>query len=130
MRLFQRPPRREVLLIAGAAIVAFAVTLGILGARVRARSERVQQYQREETARSRKPPVLTPAEMTLSVDDFLLPQAPAPSRDTGFVPYRPRLVRWSPQAVSAYWIPPRQIAIDIIAAINDQAMQRLLEKVP
>jgi hypothetical protein len=130
VRLFQRLPRREVLVIAGAAIVAFAVTLGILGARVRGREDRVQQYQREEKARTQKPPVLTPAETTLSVDDFLLPESPAPSRGTGYVPYRPRLVRWSPQAVSAYWISPRQIAIDIIASINDQEVQRLLERVP
>jgi hypothetical protein len=130
VRLFQRLPRREVLVIAGAALVAFAVTLGIMGARVKARSERVQQYQRQETVRKQKPPVLTPAETALSVDDFLLPESPAPAGGTGYVPYRPRLVRWSPQAVSAYWISPRQIAIDIIASINDQAVQRLLEKVP
>ena len=130
MRLFQRLPRREVLIIAGAALVAFAVTLGIMGARVRTRADRVQQYQREETARAKKPPLLDPAEMTLAPEDFLLPEAPAPSRDTGYVPYRPRLVRWSPKAVSAYWVSPRQIAIDIIASINDQSMQRLFEKVP
>jgi len=130
VRLFQRLPRREVLVIAGAAVVAFAVTLGILGAGVKGRADRAQQYQREETARNKKPPVLTPAETRLSADDFLLPESPAPARATGYVPFRPRMVRWSPQEVSAYWISPRKIAIDIIASINDQAMQRLLEKVP
>jgi hypothetical protein len=130
VKQFLRLPRREVLVIAGAAIVAFAVTLGIMGASVRARSLRARQEQSAEIARTRKQPMLAAEEMTLAPEDFLLPDLQLPVKEPAYIPYRPRLQRWNAQVAGAYWVAPRQIAIDIIAAINDQAMQRLLEKVP
>jgi hypothetical protein len=130
VKQFLRLPRREVLVIASAAIVAFAVTLGIMGASVRGRSLRAREEQRAEQARARRPPALAEEEMTLSPEDFLLPDLRAPQAEPVYVPYRPRVQRWNAQIAGAYWVAPRQIAIDIIAAINDQAMQRLLEKVP
>jgi hypothetical protein len=116
--------------IAGVAIIAFAVTLGIMGARVRGRSFRAQEAQRAELARTQKQPALSSEEMTLAPEDFLLPDLRAPVQDLAYVPYRPRLQRWNAQVAGTYWVAPRQIAIDIIASINDQAMLRLVDKVP
>jgi hypothetical protein len=130
VKQFPRLPRREVLLVAGAAVVAFAITLGIMGAGVRSRSRGTQDVQRAETAHAQKPPALKLEEMTLSPEDFLLPDLRPPLRESVYVPYRPRIQRWNAQVAGAYWVAPRQIAIDIIASINDQAMKRLFEKVP
>jgi hypothetical protein len=117
-------------MIAGAAIVAFAVTLGIMGASVRGRSLRAREEQRAELARTRRQPALAAEEMTLSPEDFLLPDLKTTTPEPAYIPYRPHLRRWNAQMAGAYWISPRQIAVDIIASINDQAMQRLFEKVP
>jgi hypothetical protein len=130
VKLFQRLPRREVLVIAGAALAAFAVTLAIMGAGVRARSQRTQAEQRAESPRAQKPPVLSPEEMTLAAEDFLLPDLGVPPKEPAYIPYRPRLQRWNEQVAGAFWVPPRTIAADIIASINDRAMQQLFEKVP
>ena len=110
MKQFLRLPRREVLLVTGAAVVAFAITLGIMGASVRSRSRRTQEAQRTEAARSKKPPALSAEEMTPSPEDFLLPDLRPPLRESVYVPYRPRIQRWDAQVAGAYWVAPRQIA--------------------
>ena len=130
MKQFLRLPRREVLVVAGAAVVAFAITLGVMGAGVRAHSRGNQEAQRAEDARAQKPLALSAEEMTLSPEDFLLPDLHAPVKEQSYIPYRPRMQRWTAQVAGAYWVAPRQIALDIIASINDRAMQRLFEKVP
>jgi hypothetical protein len=119
-----------VLVIAGAALAAFVITLAIMGAGARARSQRTQAVQREESSRAKKPPALAPEEMTLSAEDFLLPDLGVPAKEPAYVPYRPRLQRWNEQVAGAFWVPPRKIAADIVASINDRAMQRMFEKVP
>jgi hypothetical protein len=130
VKQFLRLPRREVLVIAGAAVLAFVITLAIMGAGAANRARRVRAEQREEMAHARKAPALTPEDLALAPEDFFLPDLRAPKQSFPYVPYRPRVQRWNAQMVRAYWIEPRQIAIDIIASINDQAMQRLFEKVP
>ena len=130
MKQFLRLPRREVLVIAGAAVLAFVITLAIMGAGAANRTRRIRAEQREEIARAQKPPALTAEELALTPEDFLLPDLQVPEQSFRYVPYRPQVQRWNAQMVRSYWIEPRQIAIDIIASINDQAMQQLFEKVP
>jgi hypothetical protein len=130
VKLSLRLPRREVLIIAGVALLAFVVTLAILSSSAGSRSARRAREARQELERNHPQPVLSAADLELAPDDFLLP--PAPSVDTGlsYVPFRPRLERWSAEMVGKYWIPPRDIAIDVLVSVNDENMRRLLQDVP
>ncbi len=129
MRPFRRLPRPEILIIAGAGLAAFVITLTVLavrtGADVRARAAALIREQ--EAARGG--PALSAQELALSPDDFLLPDRPAP-REPAYVPWRPRTPVWTREMIDRYWLPPRQIATDILGSVNDQSMQRLFEKVP
>jgi len=94
------------------------------------RARRRAQEARQELERTRTPPVLSAAELELTPDDFLLPPAPTVDTRLSYVPFRPRLERWSAEMVGKYWIPPRDIAIDILKSVNDANMERLLQGVP
>jgi hypothetical protein len=119
-----------VLAIAGAAVLAFVITLAIMGAGAAGRARRIQAERREEMTATQKRPVLSAEERALAPEDFFLPDLPVAEKSYHYVPYRPRVQRWNAPMVGSYWIEPRQIATDIVASINGQAMQRLFEKVP
>jgi hypothetical protein len=128
VKLFLRLPRREILIVAGVALVSFIVTLAILGSSAGSRARRAQQA-RQELEKTRTGPTLSAAELELTPDDFLLPPAPAVTTDLSYVPFRPRLDKWSAEMADRYWIPPRDVAIDVLKGINDENMKRLLQDV-
>jgi hypothetical protein len=125
-----RLPRYEILIVAGVALLAFIITLSVMASSVGARSRRRAQEARQELERPRTPPVLSADDLALTPDDFLLPQAPSMNTDIPYVPFRPRLDRWPAEIAGKYWIPPRDIAIDVLRAVNDENMKRLLQGVP
>jgi hypothetical protein len=127
---FVRLPRFEVLIIAGAALLAFVITLVVVASSSGARARRVAAEVAAERLQHEKPPALTPEELALTPEDFLLPSFEPVARSLEYVPYRPRLQRWNPELVDKYWIAPRDIAQEIVGSINDQNMQRLFQKVP
>jgi hypothetical protein len=131
VKRFPRLPRYEILIIAGVALVAFVVTLSVMASSTGARARRRAVEARQETERSPTPkPALSADELELTPDDFLVPQPPAADTALSYVPFRPRLERWSEEIAGKYWIPPREIAIDVLRSINDQKMKRLLQDVP
>ncbi len=118
-----RLPRREVLLVAAAGVLAAVVTLIVLVASFNAQERRAS---RPEAA------VRTgtgPAQAELSVDDFLLPSVHPVDAVPDYYPFRPRLPRWSRENVEKFWVSPRQIATDAIGTINDRNMESIFEKV-
>ena len=130
MKQFLRLPRREVIIVAGAALLSFVITLSIVASGARGRLRSAEEAQRAEKGRAQKPPALSSEELSLTADDFLLPKLTPLGTSPTYTPFRPRLPRWSRHMVAAYWISPREIALEIIASINDANMQRLFEKVP
>jgi len=130
VKQFLRLPRREVLIVAGAALLSFVITLSIVASGARGRLRSAEEAQRAEKGRAQKPPALSSEELSLTADDFLLPKLTPLGTSPTYTPFRPRLPRWSRHMVAAYWISPREIALEIIASINDANMQRLFEKVP
>ncbi|MGD0725714.1 MAG: hypothetical protein ABSB63_09130 [Spirochaetia bacterium] len=129
MKQFLRLPRLEVLIIAGASVLAFIVTLAVISSSGGARTRRLAAEERQALERTQKPPALTPEELALAPEDFLLPLPQSPEETPHYVPFRPRLARWSAEVVGKYWIPPRQITLEVLQAANDQNMRRLFEKV-
>ena len=124
-----RLPRREVLVVLGLGLAAFIVTLSVLASRTSAdvRGRAAQALKEQEAANPG--PSLTTQELALAPDDFMLPDEPG--RGTpAYVPWRPRTPVWTREMIDRWWIPPRAIATDILGTANDQAMQRLFEKVP
>ncbi|HEY9593860.1 MAG TPA: hypothetical protein VHE79_05245 [Spirochaetia bacterium] len=130
MKLFNRPPRFEILVIAGVALLSFVITLVVVAASSGARARRVAAAAAAERQQNAKPPLFSPEELAITADDFILPASPATDRSLDYVPYRPRLPRWSRELVDAYWVPPSDIAAEIVGTINDQNMERLFQKVP
>ncbi len=125
----RRPPRREILIVAGLGFAAFAITLSVLASRTAADIRGRAAAQLREIQASKLAPPLTSEELALSPDDFMLPQEPA-ARAPSYVPWRPRTPVWTKEMVGKYWIPPREIAADIVGVLNDREMKRLFEKVP
>ena len=127
MKRSLRLPRREILIIAGLALAAFVVTLSVLAARTAAdvRGLAASQLRQQQAGRG---PSITATELALSPDDFMLPPEPA-ARAPSYVPWRPRTPVWNREMIGKYWIPPREIATDILGTLNDRAMERLFDNV-
>ncbi len=130
MKQFLRLPRREILIVAGVALIAFIVTLLVMIPGSAARARRRAADQRQEAAAAKKPPSLSPAELALTPEDYLLPPAPRVDYALHYVPFRPRLERWPAEVAGKYWISPREIAIDALESVNDRNMERLFQEVP
>ncbi len=118
------------LAVAGVALLAFVITLAVLASSAAARSRRQAAQAAEESARAQKQPLLTAEELALSTEDFILPSLDRPAVKLEYVPFRPRLTRWSADIAAKYWVAPRDIASGIIQSVNDQNMERLFEDVP
>ena len=118
------------LAVAGVALLAFVITLAVLGSSAAARSRREAAQATEESARSKKQPLLSAEELALSSEDFILPPLDRPAAKLKYAPFRPRLTRWSADLAAKYWVAPRDIAAEIVQSINDQNMQRLFQDVP
>jgi hypothetical protein len=128
VKQFPRLPRAEILVITGVSVLAFVITLAVVSSSSGARTRRLAGEERQALARTQKPPALTPDELALTPEDFMLPPPPPAEKTPRYVPFRPRQAQWSPETVKKYWIPPRQVILDILQAANDQNMQRLFEK--
>ena len=129
MKPFPRLPRVEILIITGVSVLAFVITLAVVSSSGGARTRRLVAEERQALAHTQKPPALTPDELALTPEDFMLP-VPQPAEKTPrFIPFRPQQSQWSAETVRKYWIPPRQVTLDLLQAANDQNMRRLFEKV-
>jgi hypothetical protein len=121
-----RLPRREVLGIVALAALTFAVTLAVMlsrtGADTRARAEQARRDQEKNTTA----PPLSQAELALSPGDFLLPSAPS-APTTSYIPWRPRAQRWTADMVAPFWVDPKVVAAEILAAVNDRAVEGLFD---
>jgi hypothetical protein len=119
-----------VLVVAGVALLAFVITLVVVASSAAGRSRRAAAQAMEESARAKKQPILTTEELALGAEDFILPPFDRPEPKLEYVPFRPRLTRWSADLASKYWVAPRDIAVEIVESINDQNMERLFQDVP
>jgi hypothetical protein len=119
-----------VLAIAGIALLAFVITLFVVASSAAGRSRRAAAQALEESARAKKRPLLTTEELALGAEDFILPRLDRPEPKLEYVPFRPRLSKWSADLASKYWVAPRDIAAEIVETINDQNMERLFQDVP
>lgn len=127
MKQFPRLPRAEILVITGVSALAFVITLAVVSS---SRSANVRRRAVEEQqAHAQKPPALSPDELALTPEDFMLPLPHPAEKSPRYVPFRPRQAQWSAETVKKYWIPPRQVTLGILQAANDQNMRRLFEKV-
>ena len=110
-------------------MLAFVVTLTVMASSAAARSRRAADLARQDRQLGQKKPLLTSEELALSVEDFMLPAPPRPETEPRYVPFRPRLSRWSAELAAKYWVPPRDIAQEIVQSLNDQYVQRLFQDV-
>lgn len=126
MKLSLRLPRREVLIIAAAALIAVIITLAVLAGSSRAADRRrglnAPAAPASQRAEIREQP-------GLSLEDFIIPEAPRPSPLPRYYPFRPRIETWNPQLVEKFWVPPRQVAIDVLGAVNDRNMEEIFKDV-
>ena len=122
-------PRAEVLAVAAVAAVAFVITLAILAGSLASRERLAATRARQEAARAQKKPILTTEELSLGVEDFMLPASPSTDTQPRYAPFRPRLARWTAEQAAKYWVAPRQVATEIVESENDQLIQRLFQDV-
>lgn len=132
MKLSLRVPRFEILVIAAVSVLAVIVTLLILGARTGARERRAAQSaaQAQAQAQAQTAQAANAASQALTLEDFILPEAPGPLQLPDYYPFRPRLPRWSREQADRFWISPRQVAVDLVSAVNDRNMEELFKNVP
>jgi hypothetical protein len=116
-------------MIAGLAVVTFVITLSVLAAKTGADIRGRAAAALKEQQKSLQAPPITQAELSLQADDFIL--APSTSEPAqGYIAWRPKTERWTQEMINQYWVDPRQVAVDIVSAVDDQAMETLFEKVP
>ena len=128
MKPLARLPRAEILVIAGACVIAFIVTLAVVSSSRGARTRRLAAEERQSIARTPKPAALSPDELALTPEDFMLLSQPT-EKTPRYVPFRPPQTYWSAETVEKYWIPPRKVIIEALQAANDLNMRRLFESV-
>jgi hypothetical protein len=116
-------PRREILIIAAAAVASAVITVVVLTVSYNAGERRTLA---QASAGTQGSGALT---RELSTEDFLLPLAPPASQPPDYYPFRPRILRWTRENVDKFWVSPRRIALDAISAVNDRNMESLFEKV-
>jgi hypothetical protein len=111
-------------------VLAAGITLVILTVSFNGRARRIAAEEQVEKMKAEKPSALSARETTPAPEDFLLPELQPAAKPPAYYPFRPRLEHWSEQVIGKYWIPPRDIAIDILGNVNDRNMDRLFEHVP
>ena len=112
-----------------AAVAAFVITLAVLLHSTATRARQSAATAREEALRAQRKPLLTAEDLALGAEDFMLPPPPPMESEPRYVPFRPRLARWSAEIAGRYWVPPRDIATEIVEAMNDRYMERLFQDV-
>lgn len=129
MKQLPRLPRVEILVITGVSALAFVITLAVVSSSGGARARRLVAEERQALAHPQKPPALKPDDLALTPEDFMLPLPQPAEKTPGYVPFRPQQMQWSAETVKKYWIPPRQVTLELLHAANDQNMRQLFEKV-
>jgi hypothetical protein len=66
----------------------------------------------------------------LMPSDFVMAEEELVSLDNRRYPFRPRIKEWSPAQVKKFWIPVRDILLDLISRKNDRLLEEILEKIP
>ncbi len=127
-RPWPRLRRRELLILGGIALISALVTLAImLSAAPRTSGSRTAESPAAAgTAGTARPPGAS-AEVTLSLSDFILPEPPALEKGPRYYQLRQRSPRWSREQVERYWVPPRDVAADVLGRANDKAMEEFFE---
>ena len=126
MKLPRRLPRPEILIIAGAAFLAFVITLAVLSSHAHAAS--VTALRERQSAAPQ--PLLRADELEITPEDYMVPDLSPVTRPPQYVPYRPRLPKWSQELVQKDWGDPREIVKEIVGSINDRNMALLFQNVP
>jgi hypothetical protein len=111
-------------------VLAFVITLSVLGSSSAARSRRAAAQAQEESRRQKQPPAFTAEDLALGEQDFLLPSMESPVLQPRYAPFRPRQSRWSAEQAAKYWVSPRDIAGEMVQSMNDRTIQRLFQDVP
>jgi hypothetical protein len=104
------------------------VTLAIMlpaSARRAAAREREAREERPAAAASQSPAAR--AEFSLSLSDFILPEPPSQAKPPAFHHMRQPLQRWSREQIDKYWVPPRDVAAEVLGRINDKGMKELFD---
>ena len=65
-----------------------------------------------------------------SAQDFELPRPVGADQPLTYQPFRARERRWTQEEIRKYWVAPRDIAIDLVSRVNDQAVSRLFQDIP
>ena len=63
-----------------------------------------------------------------SLGDFLLDEDPVAGQEPYLI--RPRTPRWTEEQVARYWVPLRDIVLDIVSGRADRRIDELFEDVP
>jgi hypothetical protein len=106
------------------------ITLAVMASSTAARGRRAAAEALREMQAERKSPALGAEDVNVTADDFMLPPLTPAEKQQAYAPFRSRLMKWSPELIRAYWVPPRAVATEIVEAANDRAMERLFEDVP
>jgi hypothetical protein len=106
------------------------ITLAVMASSTAARTRRAAAEMLRETRAEKTPPTLGAEEISITADDFMLPPLRPVENQQAYAPFRSRLQRWSPALAQKYWVPPREVAAEIVEAMNDRAMEQLLHDVP
>jgi hypothetical protein len=118
-----------VLLVAAAGLAAFVITLAVLGSSAAARGRRAAEAAARAAQEERKPSPLEVEEYAPSAEDFILPRLEPAARRDAYAPFRPRRQRWSPEMVEKYWVPPRDVAAELVRSVNDRNMETFFKDV-
>jgi hypothetical protein len=118
------------MVIAGIALLAFVITLVVSVSVSGAKARRAAQEIPRDAVPRASSGALSPDDLGITADDFLLPGIAPVDLDEHYTPFRQRLTKWSPALIARYWIPPRQIATEIISSLNDQNLRELFQRVP
>ena len=69
-------------------------------------------------------------DLSVSLQDFLLPEEGEEESGRGIEWFRRRFTLWSEEQVRRFWIPAREIARDVLERKNDEGVDALLQDLP
>lgn len=118
MRLFTEREIRLILFGVGAATTV-ALSIAIIISVVQNRGQRVTTG-RVEPRESH----------VLEAKDVVIPEEYRTVSPSYWYVFRPRVERWNPEQIKRFWIDPRVIQLEELAASNDRAMIEFFERVP
>jgi hypothetical protein len=114
--------RRMVLFVSILALLTFVVTLVLFLGR--------QSRMENPTTPIETVKIESDEVKRLLPSDFVMVEEELVSLDHRHYPFRVQIKEWSPAQVNKYWIPVRDILIDIISRKNDRLLEEILETIP